>query len=145
MFRFRSPRRVRLEMVSRRPSAIAAGERIIPIADLPDKGLRKLAGQMAAPGRVVVIRRVRGETAWLVLGVAVTVYEICAAEGELLSEAVDRALVSHPWLTRIGVAVVALHLVNLLPNAVDPIHHVANIFRRTVDVVHHNKTADPPD
>lgn len=134
MFRFRKPRRVRLEMVSRRPSAIVPGERIIPVADLPDKGLRRLAGQLQAPGKVVVIRRVRGEHAWAVLGAAVIVYEICAADGELLSEAVDRALVSHPWLTRFAVAAIALHLVNLLPNAIDPIHHVATLFRRTVEI-----------
>lgn len=106
------------------------------VSRLPDDArTRRMLRTLQGSSRVLVVRRVRGEHAWVALAILIAVYEIFAPEGELLSEAVDRFLVRHPWLTRGVVAVVALHLLNLLPTRVDPVHHVAKMFRRTVDLV----------
>lgn len=60
--------------------------------------------------------------AWLWLAGGVVAYELACQPGELLSEQVDRWLLSHPVLTRTAIAVVALHLGNALPSRADPIH-----------------------
>jgi hypothetical protein len=67
--------------------------------------------------------------AWLTLGVAVAAYDYFAPEGETMSEAVDRAILKHPLITITTVGLVALHLLNVLPPTVDPIHQIANITR----------------
>lgn len=69
---------------------------------------------------------VTGERAWMVLIVAILAYEIAAPKDQLLSEAVDRWLVKYPWPTRVAVALVAAHLLNMIPNKFDPFHHVAS-------------------
>lgn len=60
--------------------------------------------------------------AWLGLGAYVAATEVCAPEGELLSEAVDRWLEKHPARTVSVLAITgtALHLLNLLPEKYDP-------------------------
>lgn len=68
-----------------------------------------------------------GLRAWIVLGAAVTVYEVFAPEGELLSEVVDRGLVSHRLLTAGAVLVTAAHLLNVLPKCVDPFAYLAMV------------------
>ncbi|QDM56007.1 hypothetical protein SEA_TRAX_127 [Gordonia phage Trax] len=65
--------------------------------------------------------------AWGVLVALVTVYEVVADEGELLSEGVDRGLVSHPVLTSGAVLVTAAHLLNVLPTWCDPYAWLARI------------------
>ena len=65
--------------------------------------------------------KVRGEHAWAVMAVAIVAYEVACHEDELLSVAVDRWLVSRPVLTRLCVAAVSLHLLNLLPWFADPL------------------------
>ena len=72
---------------------------------------------------------VRGEQAWIALAIVVVGYEILAAPGELLSEAVDRFLARHPLATRAAIITVALHLANALPDRVDPIHLLAVALR----------------
>lgn len=62
---------------------------------------------------------------WFATVSVVVAYEIVAPEGMLLSEGMDRALVSHPIATRLVVAVVAMHLLNLLPERIDPLHRLA--------------------
>ena len=61
--------------------------------------------------------------AWLGLGAYVVVTELCAPEGELLSQAVDRWLEKHPAKTVSALAITgtALHLLNLLPEQYDPL------------------------
>lgn len=68
--------------------------------------------------------------AWLILFAAICLYEALCREGELLSEQCDRWLVSRPVSTRFVVAVVALHLVNLLPSWGDPLLMLAGVSRR---------------
>jgi hypothetical protein len=70
---------------------------------------------------------ITGERAWLILGVAIFVYEVAAPPDQLLSEAVDRWLDRHPWPTRLVVIATAAHLLNLLPTRVDPFYHVASM------------------
>lgn len=70
-----------------------------------------------------------GDRAWLGLGAAIVVYELSADDGELLSEAADRAIELHPWLIRIGAALLACHVVNLLPERADLLHHAHAILK----------------
>lgn len=60
------------------------------------------------------------ERAWVALGVGVIVYEVVANDGELLSHQVDRWLEKHPVLTTSAIVLTALHLLNLLPDRLDP-------------------------
>lgn len=70
-----------------------------------------------------------GALAWGVLAAAVVAYEIACPPNQLLSCVVDRAL-EHPigkYAVPAAVGVVALHLCNVLPEAVDPIHHLGKL------------------
>ena len=68
------------------------------------------------------------DRAWIVLAASIVTYEVVAQPEELMSEAVDRYLDSRPWLTRLAVAVVSAHLLNLIPPQFDPIHRIALRF-----------------
>lgn len=68
--------------------------------------------------------------AWLALGWGVAVYDYAAPEGQMLSEGVDRALEKHPLLTVAAVGTVALHLLNVLPERIDPLHQLSVMGRR---------------
>ncbi|NKS33192.1 hypothetical protein GS534_24505 [Rhodococcus hoagii] len=101
---------------------------MIPAAQEP-RGAIFRAG-WARGYRMGRLDRVRGEQAWLALAVLIVAYEVRAADGELLSEAVDRLLVSHPVLTRAAIALVALHLANAINPKFDPLHLLAVALRR---------------
>ena len=58
--------------------------------------------------------------AWLGLGAYVVATEVCAPEGELLSEAVDRWLKAARTVSALAISGTALHLLNLLPEKYDP-------------------------
>lgn len=76
---------------------------------------------------------VTAERAWAVLVAAIIVYELAAPRGQLLSEAVDRWLEKRPWPTRLAVIVTAAHLLNVLPDRVDPftgVGHLSRLWRR---------------
>ena len=73
------------------------------------------------------------EKAWLAMGAGIIAYEALCPKGELLSEGVDRALDKHPILTRALIGTTALHLVNMLPEAIDPFHHAVNLIKKTGD------------
>lgn len=64
--------------------------------------------------------------AWIGLAVYLAAVEVCAPNGETLSEAVDDWIDHHPgkatWYALVGV--VAAHLLNLLPEKYDPIHRL---------------------
>ena len=69
--------------------------------------------------------------AWAALTVGVAFYEYCAPEGELMSQAVDRAL-EKPlgrYLALGAIAITAAHLANILPEQYDPIHQLGRIAR----------------
>ena len=65
------------------------------------------------------------DRAWIVLAAGIVTYEVVAQPEELMSEAVDRYLDSRPWGTRLAVAVVAAHLLNMIPPRLDPLHQLA--------------------
>lgn len=75
------------------------------------------------------------EKAWVALAAGVVIYDAVCPEGESLSEGVDRAL-KHPRyrLVTIGaVWVVSAHLLNALPQIVDPIHIVFASLRNELE------------
>lgn len=69
---------------------------------------------------------------WIGIAVYVAVHNVRAAGrgDEMLSQACDRYLKSHPVLTTAVVAAVALHLVNALPAQLDPLGAVMNTLAR---------------
>lgn len=89
-----------------------------------------LAAYGAAEGvyKYFVRDRLTAARGWLAIAGLVTAYELAAPQGELLSEGVDRALNSHPLLTKAAIGVTALHLVNMIPERLDP-------FKRGLDLI----------
>jgi hypothetical protein len=71
--------------------------------------------------------------AWLGLGAYVVAIEVCAPEGELLSQAVDRWLEKHPARTVSALTItgIALHLLNLFPEKCDPLALTLKTVRLT--------------
>jgi len=69
------------------------------------------------------------DRAWLFLSGGVVAYEVLALDGELMSEAVDRYLEARPWVTRVVILTVAAHLLNLLPQRLDPLAQLALIWK----------------
>ena len=57
---------------------------------------------------------------WKAIVAGVLAYEALCVEEELLSRGMDRLLEKHPVWPRIAVLVVAFHLVNWIPERVDP-------------------------
>lgn len=66
---------------------------------------------------------------WKVLSVAVLAYEAWCVEEELLSRGFDRLLERHPVWPRVAVLVVALHLINWIPERVDPFATAVQVTR----------------
>ena len=62
--------------------------------------------------------------AWAALGIGVAAYDVLSPKGETLSEGIDSALESRYRALVIGsVALTACHLLNVLPEKIDPFHH----------------------
>lgn len=70
------------------------------------------------------------DAAWVSLAIGVIAYDVACPAGQMLSEGVDRYLDCRPWVTRTVIAVVALHLANVLPSRFDPFHQLAVVLRR---------------
>lgn len=62
-----------------------------------------------------------GDKAWIALGAGVLVYELAALPEELMSEAADRYMLTHPWLVRSAAFIVAAHVANFVPAQCDPL------------------------
>lgn len=82
------------------------------------------------------IRGIRPSTySWFAIAAGVAVYDALCPKGEQLSERFDE------WLekpsTRViamgTTALTALHLTNMLPERLDPIHHLAKLGRKVDD------------
>lgn len=71
-----------------------------------------------------------GKQAWLVVFALVTLHEITAKPGELMSEEVDRQLLTHRWVTIAFGTITMAHLYNVLPKQIDPYHWLARIASR---------------
>lgn len=74
---------------------------------------------------------------WAAIGVFVIGHNVIAAGrgDEMLSEACDRYLKSHPVLTTSVVAAVALHLINALPARLDVLGVAMNTMARMVGLL----------
>lgn len=68
-----------------------------------------------------------GTLGWGILIGGVLAWDILAPE--TLSGAVDRALDKHPLLTTLAIGTTALHLLNVLPEQIDPLHHLTRLKR----------------
>lgn len=94
--------------------------------------LYALAGVGALQGayRYYLRPELTAKRMWGAIGASVLAYELACPENELLSEGVDRALDSrYSTVVRVGVAVTALHLVNLLPERIDPFHQGLKLIK----------------
>lgn len=66
--------------------------------------------------------------AWGALIGGVAVYDLLCPKGETLSEGADRGLEGkYKNLVRLGIGVTALHLVNVLPDSLDPLHQLTRL------------------
>lgn len=90
-----------------------------------------LAALGAAQGawKYYVRPEITARRAWLGLGALILAYELAAPEGELLSESVDRGLQSHKMLVVGSVCLTAAHLLNVLPNKIDPFHQIIKAIK----------------
>lgn len=69
------------------------------------------------------------EKAWIGLAAGVFAYDVLCPEGETLSEGVDRAL-ERPrarFATIGAIAITGAHLLNVIPEKIDPLHHVLRV------------------
>lgn len=73
--------------------------------------------------------RIRAGHLWIALASFITALEVIAPDGELLSEGVDRGLEQHPLLVRAAIIVTAAHLLNLLPEKVDPFARLPRVWK----------------
>jgi hypothetical protein len=55
---------------------------------------------------------ISGRKTWCAILGIVVAHDLLADDGQLLSEIADEWMLAHPWLTRVGVMAVALHLIN---------------------------------
>jgi hypothetical protein len=72
--------------------------------------------------------------AWVGLGAGILLYDALCPPGETLSEAVDSAL-EHPVgkYAAIGaIAITGAHLLNVLPNRIDPLHITLRVIHDRV-------------
>ena len=90
-----------------------------------------LGGIGAAYGvyNVFIKPEITAKRTWALIGGIVAAHEIACPSGELLSEGADKALERHPVLTTLAIGTVALHLANLLPSKLDPLHQTVNFIR----------------
>lgn len=70
--------------------------------------------------------------AWAVLGAGIMAYELACPDGQTLSEGVDRALERRKWPTIAAIGLTALHLVNALPEQLDPFSRVLKTIKETL-------------
>lgn len=73
--------------------------------------------------------RLTAKGAWAAIGLGVLAYELGCPAGQTLSEGIDQALETHPLLIKLAVGVTALHLINALPERVDPFSHALKLIK----------------
>lgn len=92
-----------------------------------------LAGIGAAQGAWRYYRPQPSTLAWVGLAAGIVAYEIAAPPGQLMSEAVDRAL-EHSNVSKLAtlgaIGCTALHLSNVLPDRLDPFKRTLDLLRR---------------
>lgn len=75
------------------------------------------------------MRALSARYGWAAIIAFVFYHDFCCAEGELLSQGVDRGLEKHPILVTAAVGVTAAHLLNRLPNKLDPLWWVWKVTK----------------
>jgi hypothetical protein len=86
----------------------------LPLLPLAARGIARGLWETSSPA----------EKAWGALIAEVLAYEVLCPKGETLSEGVDRALETHPFITTLAIGYTALHLMNLLPPEIDLFHRL---------------------
>lgn len=76
-------------------------------------------------------RNLTSQIALTGLMVGVSAYELFAPKGELITDVAHRNIESEnpirKWGTRLAIGMTALHLMNLLPKAIDPFHYMSKL------------------
>lgn len=70
-----------------------------------------------------------GKYAWCAIGIGVLAYDAMCPNSQTLSEAVDRAIERRKGITIGAIGVTALHLANVIPEPVDPLHQLGKHTR----------------
>ncbi|WHU45094.1 hypothetical protein QNM97_13645 [Gordonia sp. L191] len=71
------------------------------------------------------------ERAWALIAAFVVAYDLACHRGQTLSEEADRWTRAHPVLARAGILAVALHVANVVPDRLDPLHRIAAMLPKT--------------
>ena len=74
-------------------------------------------------------RYLTADKGWKSIVAAVLIYEAICVEEELLSRGFDRLLERHPLWPRLVVLTVALHLINWIPDRIDPFGLAIHVTR----------------
>lgn len=69
------------------------------------------------------------EKAWLGLVAGVTLYDALSRDGETMSERYAQFVDDHPVMAWGAVAITAGHLLDIIPEKIDPIHNLAKLAR----------------
>lgn len=96
----------------------------------PEDYLYAGAGAVTGALKYYVKPELTAKRAWTAIGLGVLAYEALCPNGELLSEGADRLVDKHPIASRIAGLAVAGHVMNLLPDTLDPIHQLVKHFKR---------------
>lgn len=97
-----------------------------------DYRLLPLASIGVAKGlyEVYVKPELTAKRGWLAVGTVVGIHELACGSGQTLSEGVDKALERYPVPTALAIGVTSLHLLNLIPERIDPLHQVSEWLKR---------------
>jgi len=86
-------------------------------------------GFAAGVNRYYLKPQLTARRGWLAIAALITAYELAAPEGELLSEGADRALKTHKAAVIGSVCLTAAHLLNILPEQLDPFHQSLKVLK----------------
>lgn len=91
-----------------------------------------LVGGIQGFYRYYVKPELTAKRGWLAVGAVVAAHELACDSGQTLSEGVDKALEKYPIPVKLAIGVTALHLLNLLPESIDPIHQASEWLKHGV-------------
>lgn len=70
------------------------------------------------------------DRAWCALVGGFLAYDLCAREGQTLSEGFDSYIQARPRVSRAVVLVFVAHLINLVPDRYDPLSRIYLLLKR---------------
>lgn len=97
-----------------------------------ETALLATVGAIGGAWKYYVRPELTAERGWLAVGAVVLGHELLCGHGETLSEGVDKALEKHPVAVTLAVGTVALHLLNVLPEKLDPLHQAHRLLKPLV-------------